>query len=145
MVSCEKEKKSYLTNMNDSLSINYGTSFGECYGYCHHEIELSGTTANITISSWHKDKYPTKQYTKYITTAKWDSIVNEVKKINFAQLDTIYGCPDCCDGGAGWIIVKTRNDRHKVMFDLMTDGPAELKTLWKMLEKINANIMSTHD
>ena len=144
MVSCEKEKDTHHINVNDSLSVNFGTSFGECYSYCRHEIELSDTIANITISSWYSDKYPTKHYTKYITTAKWDSVVNEIRKINFAKLDTFYGCPDCCDGGAGWIIVKTKNDQHKVMFDLMIDEPAELKTLWKMLGNLN-NSLKTKD
>jgi hypothetical protein len=88
------------------------------------------------MSSWFPGSFPTKHYTKYITATEWANVVNEIRKINFAKLDTFYGCPDCCDGGAGWIIVKTRNDRHKVMMDLMIDEPAELKTLWKMLNNL---------
>lgn len=140
LVSCEKENNSHHINVNDSLSVNFGTSFGECYSYCRHEIELSGTIADITISSWYSDKYPTKHYKKRITTTEWDSIVNEIRKINFAKLDTFYGCPDCCDGGAGWIIIKNKNDRHKVMLDLMLDEPAELKNLWKMLCKLSESL-----
>jgi hypothetical protein len=44
------------------------------------------------------------------------------------QLDSIFGCPDCADGGAEWIEINTIDKKHKITFEFGKE-PEELKSL----------------
>jgi hypothetical protein len=76
--------------------VGYGTSFGECVGYCRNQIFINKDSihytafcdACMTPNTARKDYYslPTKQ--------EWDSIQTYISINSFFNLATVIGCPD---------------------------------------------------
>lgn len=125
--ACDDSEDEFLTNSSDILSIEYGTSFGECVGYCINSIEISGTNVEFAAIGWTAlDKVPDIHISGSISQENWNKIVNKIDLIVFRNLDEIIGCPDCADGGAEWIQVTTDKFVHKVTFEYFNE-PEEVK------------------
>ena len=123
---------------NNIARVNYGTSFGECVGYCKHEVTLSSNKATYKCSSWN----PTVQ-----TITKEDSIrvsaldsICKVDTTSFFDLPETIGCPDCADGGAEWLEIEMISGKtHKVTFEYHNE-PALLKDqISKLRELLGKN------
>ena len=134
--SCSKE-----LIYNNIAQINYGTSFGECIGFCKREVTLKSNKATYNCYSW----YPTNQ-----TITKADSISNtaldSICKLNTASfflLPETIGCPDCADGGAEWLELKMLSgETHKVTFEYFKEPDfikPQIEKLRKILSENNCN------
>ncbi|PLX14149.1 MAG: hypothetical protein C0597_10495 [Marinilabiliales bacterium] len=55
LISCEETEKTELNLDEEIIAISYGTSFGECIGYCKQKIEIEGTNVKYTASSWSEN------------------------------------------------------------------------------------------
>ena len=126
---------------NTITQLNYGTSFGECIGFCKREVTLKSNKATYNCYSW----YPTTQ-----TITKTDSISNtaldSVCKLNttsFFLLPETIGCPDCADGGAEWLELKMLSgETHKVTFEYFKEPDfikPQIEKLRKILSENNCN------
>ena len=124
--SCEKGK---IKNLN---SIGYGTSFGECMGYCYNDLLISGS--KVTFSKTQRIPKDTKTCTKAITESEVNEIKDLLNKDKIATLPETIGCPDCADGGAEWITVDADGKQYKVTFEY-GKAPKELKAA---VEKLKA-------
>lgn len=122
----------------DIAQINYGTSFGECVGFCKHDVTLKKNKATFRCYSW----YPAAQ-----TVTKVDSIRNltsdSIYSLNttaFFNLPGTIGCPDCADGGAEWLEIElTNGNKHKVTFEYHHE-PTLIKTqIIKLREVLSSN------
>ena len=134
--SCSKE-----LIYNNIAQINYGTSFGECIGFCKREVTLKSNKSTYNCYSW----YPTTQ-----TITKTDSISNtaldSICKLNttsFFLLPETIGCPDCADGGAEWLELKMLSgETHKVTFEYFKEPDfikPQIEKLRKILNENNCN------
>jgi hypothetical protein len=110
LTGCEKQID------KDSLKISYGTSFGFCIGYCKKEISISSNQIKYTKSGW-QDSVKTKTCTSPLNDKEWSALVNSIDYKEFDKLEEIIGCPDCADGGAEWIEIKSGAKKHKVTFE----------------------------
>jgi hypothetical protein len=111
IVSCSNEIN------NKIIRINYGTSFGECIGYCKHELSLNQDSLVFRCSGW-SDQYSPLLFRQKTPVSAWDSARVNFNIKSFFELQEVIGCPDCADGGAEWIEIKlTNGDIHKVTFE----------------------------
>jgi hypothetical protein len=132
--SCKKEDKTKINT--DIIFIRYGTSFGECIGYCRNEMDIEKTNVLIKTSSWDTINYPQKLCQKSISVEKWNEIAGSAGSISFNKLDSVYGCPDCADGGTEWIEITTPDWKHKVTVEFNSDQPLVLKNLLDSLREM---------
>jgi hypothetical protein len=121
------------------VQINYGTSFGECVGYCKHELTIKSGSINYECSGWN-NQIPTLTFSDSLTVSTWDSVRSNLNLKDFFDLPEVIGCPDCADGGAEWIMIKqTNGESHKVTFEYNNE-PVLLKTyILKFREKLSRN------
>jgi hypothetical protein len=118
--------------------VNYGTSFGECVGYCRKQWTVTIDSVHFTAfcnacmtpAPARKDLYltPTKQ--------QWDTLRSNISVSEFNTLPTVIGCPDCADGGAEWLeLILSNGETHKVTFEYMNE-PTALKQYIPILRKM---------
>lgn len=98
------------------LKVSYGTSFGECFGYCNHKFTLTPDSTVFTCLS-NGNTLPLLNFWEK-TTLSWDSISKVNLSNSFFELPELIGCPDCADGGAEWLEIQLNNgSTHKVTFE----------------------------
>lgn len=124
---------------NKIIQINYGTSFGECIGYCMHQVTVKQDSMIFLCSGW-STQYTPLTFHETLSPAAWDSTRVNLNTKDFFDLPEIIGCPDCADGGAEWLEVKlTNGDIHKVTYEYRNE-PNILKTyILQFREKLSKN------
>ena len=112
----------------DIIDISFGSSFGECEGYCEFEYILHSWGLECWRRGWaiggDSSMYPTQRqivpvsqeyYSKVLfaldTTELWSEF--KVRQI---------GCPDCADGGRCWIEVRRGEELNRFDYDCV-GGP----------------------
>jgi hypothetical protein len=133
-ISCEDLTESELFLESKVTTIEYGTSFGECIGYCNTSISITNNNIEYTASS-NSDTYPTISQNVEIDEDVLNNLLEKVDFIIFRNLDEIIGCPDCADGGAEWVSIKTNDLSHKVTFEYQ-NTPEEILDLIHKLREI---------
>ncbi|MFA9392669.1 MAG: hypothetical protein ACERKD_22865 [Prolixibacteraceae bacterium] len=120
IASCnETEQSIHPQNIN---SIKYGTSFGECIGYCINSIEITEGQIELTKTGWEMSgTLPEINRSETMDNEHWLSLIESINFDAFQQLDSIIGCPDCADGGAEWIEIKKENQSVKIVFEYMNE------------------------
>lgn len=112
---------------NDISHISYGTSFGECIGYCQHEIKISEEEIVSVRKGWDlQELLPELKIEEQILPDYWNLFAELVDFSKFSKLDSVLGCPDCADGGAEWIEIKHEGESKKVVFEYRNE-PDEVK------------------
>jgi len=134
LTSCD-EKDDEITN--GVIEIHYGTSFGECYGYCINEVTVTDNTIALKKYSWTDGlDFPDIDYQKTINEEVLEDLFDKVDFDTFLALDEVIGCPDCADGGSEWIEIKTNDTTHKVTFEYFNE-PSELTEIVTALRTKN--------
>lgn len=99
-------------------SVTSGTSFGFCMGYCNNQVLFSSDKFIASKSSINaKDKYPDVNKDITPVESEWSDLVKLVDTDKFNSLDERIGCPDCADGGAEFIEIKTASGTKRVTFE----------------------------
>ena len=93
------------TSNRDRLVVRSGESFGFCIGYCKRVLEIDRFEERLVTSTYlvPSTDYPTITDTFATPPQKWDSLTLFVDETTFRRLDSVYGCPDCADGGSEWV------------------------------------------
>jgi len=127
-----------LTN-SEIIQIKYGTSFGECTGYCKHDLVMKSNAVIYNCSSWNASIQPIT-HTDFLNAATWDGLKISLNTKDFFNLPSTIGCPDCADGGAEWLEINLKNgNTHKVTFEYNNE-PALLKNyILKLREMLSSN------
>lgn len=121
-------------------SVIYGTSFGMCVGYCQTQMIVGGTEVTLIERSWEDARFPPRTRVFEITEAEWQRISTLARNGGLEQVAGVHGCPDCADGGAEFIELKTGGDRVRATFEFrqnlapITELQAELRTLRERLQ-----------
>ena len=118
--------------------LSYGTSFGECIGYCNHDVTIKSKAATYQCYSWN----PAQQILTKDTILKSSAVdsINSINTTSFFKLPETIGCPDCADGGAEWLeIILFNGKKHKVTFEYRNE-PTQLKNqIIKLREILSKN------
>jgi len=124
---------------SEIIRVKYGTSFGECIGYCKHDLDMKIGEIIYNCSGWNTNVQPITR-TEVLSTAIWDGMKININVPDFFALPTTIGCPDCADGGAEWLEIELKNgNTHKVTFEYNNE-PALLKSyIIKLREMLNTN------
>lgn len=124
----------------DTLAISFGTSFGECGGYCITEFEVSERSVQRTRRSWEEGStaFPPVRTGLEFRPGTLDSLWAQVDVETFMALPERIGCPDCADGGAEWIELSYPSGRKSVTIELGADIP-EIAGLLKALFVIQSD------
>jgi hypothetical protein len=132
-----KELQSHPPSKLDSVYyIKYGTSAGECTGYCFHEAIVDSINMIRVQKSLQADKkYPIKIDTVQIKSDQWDMLINSIEISSFFSIPEKIGNPGI--GETEWIEINYIGKIHKVTFD--STGPDEYEGI-KNLEKLLKNI-----
>ncbi len=123
--------------------ISYGTSFGECGGYCKTELSINDGLARLVVSSWQPKEHPDKSRSERLPDDEWNALLQNVNWEDFKQQPEVIGCPDCADGGAEWVKLQIGNDEKKVTFEFgkTLDGQENLlQQLLAIHERMRQNI-----
>ena len=129
------QNKSVKEDVNQQVekivSIHHGKSFGMCDGFCISVISYTENNKVRLQKKWRSDE--TKSDTTELQIHEWNSIVDLINLDTFFNLNEIYGCPDCTDGGSEWIEIKTTNRNYKVTYDY---GKDEIPEIEKLIHKL---------
>lgn len=116
--SCEDAIDSEVFFEQQIMSVQYGTSFGECDGYCINSIDINETEIIFTSSSWDKnDDLTDIQIKLEITKESWELLTQEIDFLAFRNMEEVIGCPDCDDSGSEWVKIVNDGISHKVTFE----------------------------
>jgi len=125
------------------VMFGYGTSFGECIGYCKTELSINDGLARLVVSSWQPKELPEKSTSERLPDDEWNALLQNVNWEDFKQQPEVIGCPDCADGGAEWVKLQIGNDEKKVTFEFgkTLDGQENLlQQLRAIHERMRQNI-----
>lgn len=119
------------------LSVMHGTSFGHCRGYCTHEVVYTPLTATFVSKSVDEKSNPPKTEELKFSKEEWNKLFEVIDWDHFSKLDERYGCPDCADGGAEYIEIKSINGTKRVTieFGKPNDALGELLPLLRQMRK----------
>jgi hypothetical protein len=120
--STEADSESLVPSQ--SFALFAGTSFGMCAGYCTTMLEVSPTSATLTETSRDPVRQPTRTRTLPLSPSEWQRIQAAVEPNVFTSVAGVHGCPDCADGGAEWIELKTAQSVARVTFQYGQAPPA---------------------
>lgn len=124
-ISCEKNDNDNF--QSDIEYIKYGTSFGECLGYCKNDITVTNLKIDFHKSGWDLDGLlPEISNAENVDSKYSTRLIEKINFDSFLKLDSIIGCPDCADGGAEWIEISSNGKSHKVIFEYRNE-PSEIK------------------
>jgi len=100
-----------------------GWFFGECLGMCLGDLLISDTQVDYVISNWDE--------TVYLDNHGSLPETGEKKARELAQdlvgtdLKSVYGCPDCADGGGFYVSLDREGDDSTHTYEY-SDPPREL-------------------
>lgn len=120
LMGCQMQPFSVRTTPDPVLVIRGGSSFGECAGYCWNEIQINPEQTRL-IRKFQLPAVgpsaPDRLYQRLTDPADWNGLVALVEFDELQTLESVYGCPDCADGGAEWIEVETATGKKKITFE----------------------------
>lgn len=136
LISCSSKSKVLATQSDNSIiEIRKGSQAGECMGYCYSETIYVIGLETKTEKAWDDTiTYPKITEAKVIGEEEWIQLINAVSLSDFHALDERIGCPDCTDGGACWVEIKTNEKMHKVSYDC-GEVPESLIELVQLMKK----------
>ncbi len=110
----------------DTLIIRFGSSFGECAGYCWYECELRPSELRRLRRAWQIGEgdtidYPTQRQVLLVSPARYAQVLAALDTTAFWKMPTRIGCPDCSDGGACWIELEVNGRTRRIDYDCHED------------------------
>ena len=109
----EKDQIQKVNECVDLFQIEYGSSFGECFGFCERKIKF--TSAGIL--STHKRSQGNLSICTYepVQPKIYDSLINSFDFKEFKQFDDYLGCGDCADGGDEYLVISKNSEENKLI------------------------------
>ena len=127
----------------DLPQINYGWSYGECWGESRGELIVSADSAiSFEIRGWENETYLTVTGTAHDATM--DAIEAAYDALDRRSLDSVYGCPDCNDGGAEYVLFLDDIDPPQSDWEAGS-APAELQAISDALRALADAMHSCRD
>jgi hypothetical protein len=110
--------------------IGSGWSFGMCGGYCTADLVLIDGSLTLVGGGWTSDE-PLYENRGTLTARGNGLIAAAVAGLSGLPLESVYGCPDCADGGATYVVLDRDgvSSRHDMEFGRPPEVLAELHEL----------------
>jgi len=118
--------------------IGHGTSFGHCVGYCNKELTISNQDLTY-VQRKNGNNAEEKKCTQPLSRDIYNKVLSQFDIKSFLLLDSVIGCPDCADGGAEWLTVKSGNTVKKVTFEY-NKVPEKFKSAVAEIRKLEAGM-----
>lgn len=83
---------------SDVSITGYETSFGMCAGWCRTTLTVQAR--ELTLAAFDHMEGKEASSTGTLTDAGYQRLVEAASGVVPGELDPVYGCPDCADGGA---------------------------------------------
>lgn len=118
------------TSGSEVSLIGAGWSFGMCLGLCNADLVVEAEGLVLTARDRGK-KEPRYENRGSLTTEGLERIGAALDRLHGATLDPVYGCPDCADGGAFYLLLEKdgASTRHDLEFGRPPEVLAELHGL----------------
>jgi hypothetical protein len=100
-----------------AVELSAGTSFGMCAGYCITELVVGAETVRFKELGHPFAELPEKARTLPLSPDDAERFFDLVDVAEMERLEGVHGCPDCADGGAEWIEVRTDDGPVRVTFE----------------------------
>jgi hypothetical protein len=113
----------------DVSLVGAGWSFGMCGGYCNADLDIEDDALVLT-GSGHMGEEPLFVNRGVLTTVARERLDEATRRLD-DDLEPVYGCPDCADGGAAYVVL-ARGDtitRHDMEFGRPPEVLVELRDL----------------
>jgi len=113
----------------DVSLVGAGWSFGMCGGYCNADLDIEDDALVLT-GSGHIGEEPLFVNRGTLTTVARERIDTAVRTLD-DDLEPVYGCPDCADGGAAYVVLAYGDTitRHDMEFGRPPEVLVELREL----------------
>jgi hypothetical protein len=114
-----------------------GFSFGMCAGYCRTEIEIDGVQVVLTRQAGFDTSdgdLPDQVVVGELTVAGRARLDSLESGLATQTLQETYGCPDCADGGSGWVVVRDASTELRSTFEY-ADPPEALVEVDDLLQQ----------
>jgi len=125
----------------DSVSLRW--SAGECVGYCQGTTDVGASLqGTYTEAPWSENAaYPPKLRLFTVAAADWQNIETLAGAAMSGAWQASYGCPDCADGGAWQLTVRTGDGhtRATTLDNLRANNPAPLEQLLEAVHALDAD------
>ena len=110
--------------------VGAGWSFGMCGGYCTADLVSIDGSLTLVGGGWTSDE-PLYENRGTLTAEGQGLISAAAEKLRSVPLESVYGCPDCADGGAAYLVVDRDgvSSRHDMEFGRPPEVLAELHEL----------------
>ena len=81
-----------------------------------YELNIIDTNADYYLNSWIENDsvYQPVEISDVIDFSIWENLNTFLDFELFMNLDTMYGCPDCADGGAEWFEIATSDTIKRI-------------------------------
>lgn len=97
--------------VGDSQLTGGGTYFGECFGACKMDATIDGELVNFVASNWDDTIYVDNDGT--LTAAGLAKSKELAAALVGIDLEEVYGCPDCADGGGAYVLLRRNGVESK--------------------------------
>jgi hypothetical protein len=102
-----------------------GWSYGMCLGYCLADLEINDDNVLATGRS-RMDEQPLYRNAGTLTPLGREQLDTAIGALAGAPLDAVYGCPDCADGGAAYLVLAEGTSVSRV--EMQADQPPDFLT-----------------
>lgn len=101
----------------DAALVGAGWSFGMCLGHCNADLVIEGEELVLTGRDREKAE-PLYVNRGVLTPAGQSQVGAALGRLSGVPLDRVYGCPDCADGGAAYLVIQRDGGvfRHDIEF-----------------------------
>ena len=108
----------------ESSVIGSGTFFGMCFGACKMDVTVDGDKVNFVASNWDGTVFVDNDGT--LTPLGLETAQGLAVELVGIELDEVYGCPDCADGGGAYVMLRREgvDSKHTYSFG---QPPADLE------------------
>jgi hypothetical protein len=113
-----------------SRVVEAGWSFGFCTGLCRGDLRIDGVALSYQLSS--RTGEPLNGSNRGRLTAEGASRHESIAAALPRNLMERYGCPDCADGGAAFVIIARESESRRVEYEYR-HAPPELAALDEFL------------
>lgn len=123
----------------DPIGIEFGSSAGECVGYCIREFVLHSWGVTGIRKTWPNTGpiLPVEKIWMRVSGERMELVIAEVHSMTalMQHEHELVGCPDCADGGACWLKVQRNGSTRSLSFDRM-HGAARWDELVKLIWRL---------
>lgn len=114
--------------VDEPALVGAGWSFGFCLGYCAADLVMDGDEIVVT-GRGPADEEPLYVNRGSLTDEGRDRLDEALAALEGVELEPVYGCPDCADGGAAHLDILRGGEVQRVEMEF-GEPPEELAGLY---------------